>query len=226
MKRDNALLRFLQRTPKDKLIKLASSPMRCRHGHTIFSHPNCFDIEKGERVGVIDIESDHLKADFGTCLCYVIKELGEDRYCTNVILPEEAQRADDSRVIKSCVQDIQRFDRLIGYYHTGFDIPFIRARASINGLDFPPFGSLWVSDVYYTIRSKFGISSKSLKNACKQLLGDTNKTDLDGRTWKLASRGDKDSLRYVLDHCINDVLDTERLYDHVKDFTKITRKSV
>lgn len=224
--KNNALLQLIKKSTKQELIKLAGSPQRCKHGHTIFSHPHCFDIEKGERVGVIDIEADHLKADFGTLICYVIKEVNEDRYFTNIILPGEAAKADDRRVVNSCINDMGKFDRLIGYYHTGFDIPFIRARASINDLNFPPFGSIYVDDIYYTVRRNFAISSKSLKNACKQLLGDTNKTDLDGRLWKLAARGDKEALTYVHEHCFMDVVDTERLFHYVKDFYKPQRKSL
>lgn len=227
MRKNNAsLFRLIKKSSKDQLVKLAGSKERCSHGHTIFEHPNCFDLNRGERVGVIDIETDHLKADFGTTLCYVIKELDKPNYYTRVITQAETMKVNDKRVVEGCIEDMRRFDRLIGYYHTGFDIPFLRARASINELEFPPYGSIYVDDLYYIIRKNFSLSSKGLENACRQLLGISNKTKLDGKIWKSASRGDDVSMGYILDHCMKDVEDTEKLYHHIKDFYKPVRKSL
>ena len=49
---------------KAEIVKMSN--YKCRHGHTGLEHPNCYFDETGagERIGIWDIETSGLKADF------------------------------------------------------------------------------------------------------------------------------------------------------------------
>ena len=113
-----------------------------------------------------------------------------------------------------------------GSHNTGFDLPFLRARALIVGVDFPSYGSLKHKDLYYVIRNKFKLSSRRLENACRQLLGATDKTRIDAKYWRNGVRGDIESLKYILEHNVYDVLDLEKLYKKCEEFSKVNATSI
>lgn len=87
----------------------------------------------GTRIGYFDIEADNLKADFGICLSFAMKTRGDDN--DNNIIYDEVTKEElfsgesDRRVILSCLEAIRSYDIVVTYYGTGFDFPFIRARA-------------------------------------------------------------------------------------------------
>ena len=215
----------VHRLKKAEIVRLANS--KCQHDHTYLDHYNCYleeQPEAQEKIGFLDIESSNLVADFGIMLSYCIKERGNDTILSSVIKRHDIQKAkagdEDRKVVAQCIKDLQKFDRIVTYYGKRFDIPFIRTRASSCGLDFPSYGSLIHDDLYFVVRHRFRMSSNRLENACRVLLGDTNKTRIEGKYWRAAARGDEESLSYILDHNEKDVVDLERLYDHVLDFVR------
>ncbi len=201
---------------------------KCKHGHTYLEHWSCYEKENPDnmRTGFLDIEASNLKGDFGICLCYCIKDEKSDKIYSRIITKEELRTSLDTENIKQCIEDMSKFDRLIGYYSSRFDIPFLRTRAVILGVDFPEFGSIIHNDLYFLIRNRFSLSSKRLDAACRALLGSTSKTRLDGVHWIKALSGDKEALDYILDHCKHDVLELERLYKVAIDFGRRTDTSL
>ena len=82
------------------------------------------------------------------------------------------------------------------------------------------FGSIQHVDVYDIIKNRFCISRKSQENACRVLLGSTDKTHFAGAIWRDAARGDKKALAQVLEHNIYDVQDLEKLYLKVREYAR------
>lgn len=220
-----------------------SKELRCVHRHTIDEHPACFaqaEIvdkrpagtvkepwfkEPGMRIGYLDIESDGLKADFSTMLTWCIKEKGGSTVA-NVITRKELFKGEtDKRLVSTIVEEMRKYKIIVTYYGTGFDIPYIRAKALHYGLTFPSFAELYHFDLYYTVKSKLCISRKSLDNAC-DYLGIGGKTPIDKDYWRKAKYGDKESLEYVLEHNLGDVIILEQLHDKLADFSKWTRRSI
>lgn len=113
-----------------------------------------------------------------------------------------------------------------GSHNTGFDFPFARARALVCGVDFPSYGSIKHTDLYYIMRNKFKISSRRLENCCRVLLGETQKTRIKNEYWRGAVRGDKESLAYVLEHNRYDVIDLEKLYEKSIGFSMAKGASI
>ena len=212
---------------KTELVWLNAN--KCKHGHTYLEHYNCFLKENPNqnRIGFFDIEVSNLKANVGLLLCYCIKDFGSDEIIEGCITPKDL-RSDrlDEKVVRKCVSDLSKFDRIVTYYGTGFDIPYIRSKAVHCGIDFPCYGEMLHTDLYYIVRNKFKLTRSSLKVATQYLLGDTNKTEIDWKTWIRAGLGHQPSLDYVLEHCRMDVVDTQRLYEKIMGFKKETDLSI
>ena len=132
----------VSRLPKQEIIWL--SRHRCNaHSHTYLDHYNCYlkEQEIKERVGFLDIETSHLKADFGICFCYCIKIMGKRKIISRCVTKKELYKNLDREVIKQCVEDLKQFDRVITYYGSRFDLPFLRSRALHWNIDFPTIRS-------------------------------------------------------------------------------------
>ena len=67
-------------------------------------------------------------------------------------------------------------------------------------------------DTWLIARYKMKLNSNRLDTIAKHLQLDVQKTSLDGPTWVRAMSGDKDAIKYIIDHCIHDVLVLEQVY--------------
>lgn len=201
---------------------------KCKHGHNYLEHQNCYFEENPnkERLGFFDIETTNLKADFGIILQYCIADQSSDKVYSRTITKKELTQDLDRKVVKQCLKDMGNFDRLVGYYSSRFDIPFIRTRAVALGLEFPEYGGLLHQDLYFVVRNRFNLSSKRLENACRVLLGSTDKTRIDSEHWIRALQGDPGSLDYIRDHCEKDVIDLKKLYNKIIRYSRRTDTSL
>ena len=220
----------IQHLTKSEIVWRATNTCEA-HGHSYLDHPNCFIKEQNRppRLGFLDIETTNLKADFGIMLSYCIKEAG-GRILEGVITPEQLTKNkagdEDRQVVKKAIQDLGTFDKIVTYYGKRFDVPFLRTRALTMGIPFPNYGALKHIDLYDTIKHRFRLSSSRLEQACRVLLGDTNKTKIEYKFWRAAARGDKGALKYIITHNRFDVIDLERLFNRVINFSRKNDQSI
>lgn len=217
----------ITRLRKDEILWLAKH--RCHHGHTYLEHQRCAVKEKVfyEQIGVLDIECSGLKADFGIILAWSVLNLDTGKIKSRRITKTELTTCLDKKLVGELVEEIGKYDRLVTYYGSRFDLPFIRIRALHHKLDFPGYQEITHTDLYFLIKYKFGaMSRRSLDNACRILTGKSRKTRLLGDQWTRALAGDKKSLTYILDHNIKDVQDTAKLYRKVLKFGRKARTSI
>ncbi len=219
----------VHRLSKKQLVWL--SEHYCKHRVPYIAHYSCYlkeHPEEGERIGFLDIETSNLQADFGIIFSYCIKDSKSDKIYEAVITPRDLKRAgeEDTHIVERCIEDIGQFDRIVTYYGKRFDIPFLRTRALVCGVPFPEYGTLVHTDLYDVVKRKFRLHSNRLEAACRTLLGKTQKTHIDPKYWRAALRGDKKALDYILDHNRKDVLDLEKLYNHIAQFSKKTNSSI
>jgi uncharacterized protein YprB with RNaseH-like and TPR domain len=220
----------VHRLKKSDIIWLANH--RCdAHSMDYLSHYNCFLKENPnqKRVCFFDIETSHLKANLGVILSYCIldNQTGEIRYA--VVDPKDLRKKDgrDRKVVRKCLDDLADFDLIVGYYSSRFDIPYIRTRAMIWGMEFPVYGTRQQKDLYYTVKYKFALHSNRLDVACRTILGHSDKTILDTDIWMDAAySGDPEALAYILKHNKNDVTDLKKLYDKVLDYSYPITRSI
>ena len=202
------------------------------HKHRYLDHYNCYLREQNiqERLGFLDIETSNLNADYGVILTYCIKDsqTGDILHCE--ISKEDIEISEpgkeDKRVVRQLIRDMGLFSKVVTYYGVRFDIPFIRTRAMVNKIPFLTYGTLTHKDVYFGVKAKFKLSSSRLENACRVLLGKTNKTRIDSKNWAGAQRGNPEAIAYVLKHNKYDVIDLEKLYYKVMDYAKPGANSI
>jgi uncharacterized protein YprB with RNaseH-like and TPR domain len=152
-------------------------------------------------------------------LSYCIKDGASDKIYSDVIRKSDlGNEFEDKRLVQNCIRDLGRFDRIVTFYGTRFDIPFVRTRAVHAGIDFPNYGTLVHTDLYFIIRNRFRLRRNGLESACRTLLNKTDKTHINEKVWRKAGRGDAKALAYVLEHNKFDVLDTEKLYNKVTNY--------
>ena len=223
-----------------------NSQLRCVHRHTIKEHPSCFaaglvkyrndrEFEKltgqpwfkmpGTKIGYLDIEVDNLNADFGSLLSWCIKERGGETAYDVVTKEDLFNGTLDKRVVQSCVDEMSKYDIIVGYYSERFDMPYVRAKAMHYNIDFPGYGDVYHWDLYFLVRAKLKISSRSLANAC-DYLNIKGKTPIDKDIWRRAKYGDPEALAEVLSHNIADVEITEQLHDRLSFTRSWSRKSL
>ena len=212
---------------------------RCIHRKNGFEHPKCFLERKEqyqEKIAFLDIEAESLDADFGIVFCWVIKDFATGKILKDCITKADmakgkvsqphVQPKEDKRVVDSLLRAIRGFDRVVCHYGCGYDIPFVRTRAVINGLDFPKFGELFQSDTWMMLKKKFKLSRNSLENGTRTLLGKTRKNRLSLSLRHGCLRGEPWALKYTLVHCIQDVEDLYDLYCKINKFSKKTKSSI
>ena len=201
---------------------------RCKHRHRYCEHPQCFvnDVLKKVKVGYLDIESGGLAANFDYMLTYCIKTRDEEEYHEGVITREEILAGEfDKEMLKKLIDDIQKYDVIITYYGTRFDIPFIRTRALSFRLKFPEFGTIQHKDVYYMVKNRLRLHRSSLESACA-IFGIKGKNHIKGNFWMMAKTGDEVALKYVADHNRKDCIILEMLHKKIELYTKMTTRSI
>jgi len=211
---------------KDALIKMAA--LKCKHGHTYLEHPNCYLKEKlqEKKIGYLDIETGGFKANFDYMLTYCIKTKGKEEYCEGVINREEILNYSfDKKILQKLINDLKKYDVIITYYGTKFDIPFIRTRAMMHKLNFLPFGTIQHKDCYYMVKNKMSLHKNSLDSACAAL-GIKGKNHIKGNYWMRAVIGDPNALAYVADHNRKDCQILEKLHSRIMEYVKDTTKSI
>jgi len=207
---------------------------RCEHRHNGWAHPECYKRDRGpeERIGCLDIESSNLAANFGVMLSYAIKEVGKKVITDQAVLSihDINTNTSDSRIVAKCVEQMRQYDRIVGHYSSRFDIPFIRTRALKWNIDFPPFGSIYHTDVWRIARAKLRLHSNRQGCVGEALTGKDIKTRIHPEIWAKVTMGSmaarKKALAYIMDHNLKDVLQLEVNYLKLRQFVREGRQSI
>jgi len=211
---------------KDEILKRHF--FRCIHGHTGLEHSNCYEQQNclKEKLGFVDIETSNLKATYGIVFSYCIKKHGGE-IISNSVTPKELKKGIyDKRLMEDFCKDARKFDKLVGYYSSRFDIPFLRSRAIFHGLDFPVYKEIKHADLYMIIRHRFNLHSKRLGVVCEFFHIPSKQHGMNSGVWFKAMQGDKKALDYIVLHCKEDVISTELLWDKVTDYARETHTSI
>jgi len=215
---------------KDELIIFLTG--RCRHRNLYYKEPACFEKEilnnnKKLRIGILDIEIFGLNfnADGGIVLTYYIKEHDKNIFYHGHIDYNDFITKLDKPIIKNLINDLKKFNVIISFYGDYFDLPFIRTRSVIHGLNFIQYGDIKSIDLYRTMKHKFKLHSNSLKNACK-VFGIDGKTEIDFYTWIRAIAGDKKALNDIIEHNRHDVIITDKLYNKIIQYERKLNRSI
>lgn len=178
---------------------------------------------------MLDIETSNLNADYGYVICYCIKEVNGPELIKRTITPTDIRKKVlDKKLMEQFLEDIKGFDRLIVYWGKDrrFDIPYLRSRCLKNKLDFPKYRELFIYDLYDLVRNKLKLSRNYLKKVCDYLGIPSKQTEYTGDVWIEASTGDKKALDTILQHCVEDVVATEKVWVKMREFSRTMKLSI
>ena len=196
---------------------------RCKHGHTLLQHISCAEnTEIGkERLGFLDIETTGLKATYCYVQSYAIKEAGGKIFGRRITKKEIHSRNLDKKLLRECVRDMRRFDKLITYFGGDyrFDLPILRTRSLFWGLVFPLYKEIKVFDLYSLVKKKLKLHSNRLGVACDFFGIEAKQHPMKPEIWFRAQTGNEKALNWIWKHNKEDVISTEKLYYKLIDFT-------
>jgi len=205
---------------------------RCRHGHTYAEHPACWWKEKNKKpkVGYLDIETSNLDANYGIIITYCILDDETNEIVEGAININDVRSGlFDKNLCKKLIKDLNKFDVIKGYWSTGFDIPYMRARCLKWGLEFPVYKTLQHKDIYYMVKRLLKLNRNSLEVATK-FLGISGKNHVHGDQWMEALLCDdekqKKAMQYILDHNRRDVRITKKLDQKLQEYDRGLTKSI
>lgn len=169
------------------------------------------DFHKGLKIGIWDIETTGLNADYGYVLCICILEPDTGKIHTfRIDDPRNPDPSSDKWVVKEAIKCMNKFDLLVGWYTTRFDFPFINTRAIKHRLK--PADRNFRRDLWFTSRGQLKLRSNRLAVVGEFLFGHSIKNAITPKFWNGAIRGEKASLDYVVKHCHLDLYETLRVY--------------
>lgn len=200
----------------------------CKHRMPYTQHPRCYEKEKNIplKIGYFDIETGGKDANFDIMLCYSIKTRDKKEILSSCIKKKDfLNEIYDKRICKQLVIDLQKYDIIITYFGTRFDIPFSRSRCMLNKIDYPIFGSLKHKDVYYMVKHRLKLNRNSLQSATS-FLNINGKNHVEGNLWVKAKHGDEKALSYIQKHCNKDVIILEKLHKKLEIYVKNLPKSI
>lgn len=174
----------------------------------------------------LDIEATNLKADFGYCLCIAWKWEGEKKIHCLAITDSptfEEDPTNDKWLIEEFSKEAEKADVVVFHYGSIFDYPYLQTRALYHGLK--PLARVKAIDTWRIARKALALSSNRLASLTR-LLGVEEKTPLDGPTWVKAMAGHKPSIKYVVEHCKQDVKVLEQVYHKIKPLRTVASPKI
>lgn len=189
------------------------------------------------KIGILDIETTGLGADFGRMLSWAILvrdvETGKEEIRYGVVNESDHRKANghsdriDKRITKELIEAISDIDYLVGHWFIGkkrHDVPFIRSRCAINKVHGFPKHKM----VRYADTQRFSSQLHRLRNNGLATIADTydlaiRKTPVTTRDWKDAQQfANKKALKYILHHNILDVKITSKVLKHLEQYIGIS----
>ena len=167
-----------------------------------------------------DIETTGLDADGDEILCACIK----DADGIKTFISKSVAGGDDSQVVAQIRDELRKYDYIVTWYGTNFDMKFLTTRLLLTGQE--KLGYAKHVDLYYTARYGLKLHSNSLQSVAEALFdGKTLKTRLSRPIWKQAQSLNRErraqAFKYIIEHCQMDVVELEGIFNHLVQFRNL-----
>lgn len=174
---------------------------------------------RGPKILLFDLETTDLRADWGVILCTGYKWLGHGKPQV-ISLPDYKQHfahdcTDDSLLVRDFREIMVLADMFITWYGERFDVPMVNSKLVKHGLQ--PLPPITHFDGWKTAKYRMNLSSNRLANV-SSFLGLEEKTPVKGEVWKRAVAGYPDAIKYVEEHCLQDIVVLEQAYERLRPF--------
>lgn len=167
------------------------------------------------KVLFLDIECSDLSADIGNIICIGYKWAHESKVHTLSTLEFPGKHPnDDSGVLKAFEPVFNAADLVVHHFGDFYDVPFIQTRRLIHGMK--PLANVKSVDTWRICKKKLKFGSNRLERVLQTLGCPYRKTPLDITVWAKARWGHLPSIKYILKHCVNDVLVLEWVYNKIR----------
>jgi len=176
---------------------------------------NLTDFERGfKKIGILDIETTGLRADFGYMICVCIKTVYEN----GLHGPIKTLRIDDPRnkkkndkwLVKELIKEMATYDLLLGWNSSQFDFKFINSRCLVNGI--APAVKQHRRDLLYVARAHFKFRNNRLVTWSGLVSGENQKTTLTPHVHLGVLQYKRWAINNIVKHCKIDVVETEKVY--------------
>jgi len=178
-----------------------------------------FDIETSPNIGFfwqagyeIDVDTHNIITERAIiCICW--KWEGDKQ----IYSLKWDNNQNDKKMIQEFVKVMHDADEVVGHNGDRFDIRWIRTRAILHKIDFPP--KIISIDTLKNCRSLFKMNSNKLDYVA-QYLGIGRKIDTGGfDTWrKIILDKDAQALKHMIEYCKNDVVILEKLWNRLNPY--------
>lgn len=169
---------------------------------------------KKPKIVLWDIETSNLNANFGFILCIGWKYYGTKKVNIIKITDFDLFNKDctnDYHVVKEAKKILEEADGWVTHYGTRFDEPYLNSRLLYHGLSpLPPMGQAHI-DTWRIMRYKMKLNSNRLQSA-SAFFNLEDKTPVSGPMWIKAIAGNRTALKYVYEHCKQDIIVLEQTY--------------
>jgi len=146
----------------------------------------------------------------GPCLLsWSAKWLFDSETRGEILTPKQALARDDSGLVKSLWQEMNKADILIGHNAKKFDVRKINTRLLYHG--YSPPSPYQVIDTWKTAKERFDFPSNKL-DYINRYLDLNTKEDTDFELWCQCDEGDPKALKTMLSYNKNDVNILEEMY--------------
>lgn len=163
-----------------------------------------------------DLESTHLKADWGWLLSSAVKYSNKKTAECKSIGPNA--RCNDQTLVEWTLEKLAKADLMVGWYSKGFDYKLLLTKCVEYRIIPPPLPQHL--DLWVTPYSDWLLQSNRLENVQQFLNLPDSKTKIWKKHWKQAMSGDRKSLAYIVEHNIQDVIVLEQAYNEIRPYIK------
>ena len=171
----------------------------------------------GFDMAFFDIETAGLNA-WGsemTAAC-IVDQFGHATIRDRFEFPQESV-LDDAGLLEWLRDELEKYDILIGWYGTMFDLPYINAKLVEHGMTVMR-DKMFLDPCFKTRGGRYGlkVGSSKLKNVAKWLNTPHQKPEVEWNTFRKASFGDPESVAIVRDRCESDCRAMRDIFQHIK----------
>jgi len=163
-----------------------------------------------------DLESSHLKANFAQLLTSAIKPYGWGK--PTIFVRDNLPSSDDRKLLKQTRDELEKYDIIITYYGTKFDLPLLQSRLIHFGM--APLSFKGHIDAYNTAKKYINTHSRRLQ-VISEFFGIQGKGRVVPADWvEAAYDGNQTALNKIAQHNKEDVEVLEETWELIKHFCR------
>jgi len=171
------------------------------------------------KTAIFDLETSGLYANFGIILCCCVKEYGHKGVKTiraDDFPNWKKDKTNQLLIITRIVNELRQYDILVAHNGTYFDKQWVNTLSMKYGFEADIRWKKFI-DPCLIARRHLRLGRNSLDQLLDYFEVPNKKSHVSGRTWIKASlNGDRKAMDDIIEHCQEDVVALEGVYDKVR----------